>query len=69
MYNVHLPIMLESECQAVYIERKKDIICKTADDNNMDVYLNQYFVATSFALSECTKYSPYFLLHYRISTL
>ena len=25
MYNVHLPIMLESERQAVYIERKKEI--------------------------------------------
>ena len=26
MYNVHLPIMLESERQAVYRERKKDTV-------------------------------------------
>ena len=40
-----------------------DVISKTADDNNWDVYLNQCLAATRFAPSEGTKYSPYFLLY------
>lgn len=42
-----------------------DVISKTADDNNWDVYLNQCLAATRFAPSEGTKYSPYFLLYGR----
>lgn len=42
-----------------------DIICKTADDENWDVYLNQCLAACRFAPSEGTKYSPYFLLYGR----
>lgn len=40
-----------------------DVISKTADDCNWDIYLNQCLAATRFAPSEGTQYSPYFLLY------
>ena len=42
-----------------------DVISKTADDNNWDIYHNQCLAATRFAPSAGTKYSPYFLLYGR----
>ena len=37
VYNVHLPIMLESERQAVYRERKKDLIHTSGEEVNSTI--------------------------------
>ena len=43
MYNVHLPIMLESERQAVYKERKKEIQVNVSTNSSLMLDLASFY--------------------------
>ena len=58
MYNVHLPIMLENERQAVYRERKKENRGLESEERKFNAFITDY-MDSCFVIHKSARFVPF----------